>query len=442
MLTIDLNDVGGFGQSVVVHDNDVYIIGGANGYPPTRRNIVYRSSDLMQWDRWGVNAWAPRNMVSATVLTSGQLLMVGGVDQPPSAGTETNANLRNDVWRFDIDTREWELMNGHAPWLPRSSSALTVSQDRVCVLSGNISSVFDYTVEGAILQQKEVCAEKGPQPPTRMSFHYTPPTEVEARFEDPVVRRGTVSCPLLGESDGQLEVASAFTSTITLDPLVPSFNVQLASSECVGPWGNERPNTTFHVLSLNVANQMLGDSSFVVSLQRVASVAGDYNVTAIGADVFVSQTADQITVTPYSLHPVTIIADITLAQPLGRRIVTTTGQLISTTGQPATLSANGGTMEEAGIVPVTLSFNQNVAGLSLDNITVVEGTATKLTRGQGPDQYVVHVSPSGPEFWVYLPANVVFPFGNVAFEKQISVLPCTPLNRPRPTRSCSITSIQ
>ncbi len=143
-LTDDAGWEGRAGLSSVVHNGEIYVMGGSFnddsaviGGPPERVyfNDVWKSRDGRTWERLTESApWAPR--AGAQVVTKdGYIYLLGGEDGFTCDSGSRCPPYFNDVWR-SRDGAAWELVTDSAAWSPRPGHEAVVANGQIVVFGG------------------------------------------------------------------------------------------------------------------------------------------------------------------------------------------------------------------------------------------------------------------------------------------------------------------
>lgn len=114
------------GEAVVVHDGQIWVLGGSAMDRQTCRNDVWSSSDGVEWRRVTTQApWVARTGLGA-VSFNGRLWLMGGYD--------CDRYYYADLWSTE-DGEKWEE-HPDPPWRPRDNHEVLVFDDKMWVLGG------------------------------------------------------------------------------------------------------------------------------------------------------------------------------------------------------------------------------------------------------------------------------------------------------------------
>jgi PKD repeat protein len=125
--------------SVVMPNGDIILMGGGAGFPITKLDDVWRSTDQgIHWTQLPDAPWGERQELTSVVMPNGDIVVIGGVEtgvNPPNGWT-------NDSWISTNQGVSWTQQTANAGWTARYGQSSNVMPDGSIVMIGGFDGSF------------------------------------------------------------------------------------------------------------------------------------------------------------------------------------------------------------------------------------------------------------------------------------------------------------
>ncbi|MGA2508216.1 MAG: hypothetical protein ABSF80_12150, partial [Chitinispirillaceae bacterium] len=129
-----------FGQSSVVFNNKMWVIGGGDCNSDEMYNDVWNSTDGITWTLVTPSADFPRRQCHRSVVFNNKMWVIGGetIQLPPGGSGQVTYPQFNDVW-YSTDGVSWTFA-GNAGFSARSNHTAVVYNNKIWIIGGDDGS--------------------------------------------------------------------------------------------------------------------------------------------------------------------------------------------------------------------------------------------------------------------------------------------------------------